>query len=336
MRKMCCIERRRVAAPRRRVSTISIEPRDPVRKILEKSRAAVTIEEPDDQTRKRKGCVLCIHGAPGSVFDWRYLSPELTLRGYRVVRMDLPGHGLTKRSALRDPENGSARSMCSYVRDVMKELGTEILTEKPVLVGHSMGTETVVELATQSLTQKELNVGGIALICPIGRRPHRGLTAGISTKNMSVFFMPILKCFGPLKEKIAKLFSVYAFGFATRTPPEEFYWMFQRASQVDFKRNASNLDKLASASFPTLVCHGTSDPLMEPTIHREVLDGWIENSYVSTTSAVNTTKAAKDKVRVTSIQNFCFATFVGENHYVGLKGSVSRVVNYIDRILEQD
>ena len=179
------------------------EPRDPVRKLLKRSGAAVTIEEPDSGTARK--CLFCIHGAPGSVFDWRYLSPELTSRGYRVVRMDLPGHGMTKRSALKDPNDGSARSMSSYVRNVMQELGKDVLTEEPILVGHSLGTETVVELATQSVTSKRpVHVGGMVLICPIGRRPHRALTGGTGKTNLSIYLMTMLNCFGSFKYRIVK------------------------------------------------------------------------------------------------------------------------------------
>ena len=263
------------------------------------------------------------------MFDWRYLSPEMTSRGYRVVRMDLPGHGETKRSALKDPDDGSARSMSAYVRNVMEELGTDVLTHAPILVGHSIGTETVVEMATQSLRSKNFNVGGLVLICPIGRRAHRGLTGGIGKTNLSLFLMPILKCFGSFKYRLAKAFSVRAFGFPTRNPGEEYYWMFQRASQIDFNRNASNLDSLSRASFPTLICHGTSDPLMETPIHREMLDGWL--SYHNLTSRTQTSETE----RITFVRDsFRFVTFVRENHYVGLKGSVPRVADHIENWFE--
>ena len=42
-----------------------------------------------------KGLVLLVHGYFDHMGTWRWIIPELTKAGYRVVAFDLPGHGLS-------------------------------------------------------------------------------------------------------------------------------------------------------------------------------------------------------------------------------------------------
>ena len=44
--------------------------------------------------------VVALHGAPGSVRDWRWLGPLLEPR-IRLVRVDMPGYGDTPRALCR-------------------------------------------------------------------------------------------------------------------------------------------------------------------------------------------------------------------------------------------
>lgn len=303
-----------------------VEPRDPA-VTRTQSGATIAIEEPDLASEPCRGTVMCVHGAPGSVFDWRYLGPTLTRRQFRVIRVDCPGHGRTPRGTLRDERDGSARSVARFLTDVANELGPDVMTSRPFVVGHSLGCEAVVSLAAQSLEKQHdmFRLGGVALLCPIGYRPHRGLSNGTS-RNLANFLVPALKMTGPLKNWVAKAFSVRAFGFPVRNSSEEYMWMFERAAAVEFDTNRKHLATIAGSPLPIFLAHGTSDPLMEPSIHEEILESWpgeITSDSTATTNAIA-------ESRVVDKGNLRFVSFKKQGHYVGLKFCVESVASHID------
>jgi pimeloyl-ACP methyl ester carboxylesterase len=75
--------------------------------------------------------LVLIHGSNTSLQSWDLLVPELKT-DYRLILLDLPGHGLTGPDPKRDY---SARSLSDAVLRVMDEVGVK----RAVLVGHSMG-----------------------------------------------------------------------------------------------------------------------------------------------------------------------------------------------------
>lgn len=86
-----------------------------------------------------KPTVVLLHGAMSSVQSWAGWIPLLST-SYRVVAIDLPGHGLTGETGDRDY---SRTGMVTFVRSILRSLG-----EKHVaLVGHSMGGGVAAEYA---------------------------------------------------------------------------------------------------------------------------------------------------------------------------------------------
>ena len=80
--------------------------------------------------------ILLVHGGGGSLGDWepwyRYLEGD-----YRVIGVDLPGHGLT--GPLPDEDYGPIR-FAVFVRDFVEAMRLEDF----VIAGHSFGGDTVV------------------------------------------------------------------------------------------------------------------------------------------------------------------------------------------------
>lgn len=75
--------------------------------------------------------VVLLHGAMSSVQSWAGWMPSLSTN-YRIVAIDLPGHGLPGETGVRDY---SRAGMVTFVHSILKSLG-----EKHVaLVGHSTG-----------------------------------------------------------------------------------------------------------------------------------------------------------------------------------------------------
>lgn len=78
-----------------------------------------------------KPTVILLHGAMSSVQSWAAWMPSLSM-SFRVIAVDLPGHGLTGETGARDY---GRTGMVTFVHSILRSLG-----EKHVaLVGHSMG-----------------------------------------------------------------------------------------------------------------------------------------------------------------------------------------------------
>jgi pimeloyl-ACP methyl ester carboxylesterase len=86
-----------------------------------------------------KPTVVLLHGAISSVQSWAGWIHSLSTK-YRVVAIDLPGHGLTGETGTRDY---SRSGMVTFVHSVLKSLGEK----RVALVGHSMGGGVAAEYA---------------------------------------------------------------------------------------------------------------------------------------------------------------------------------------------
>ena len=74
---------------------------------------------------------VLVHGSFHASWCWREVAPRLEARGHRVLALDLPGHGT-------DPTPLERVCFQDYVDAIRRVVGR--LDERPVLVGHSMGT----------------------------------------------------------------------------------------------------------------------------------------------------------------------------------------------------
>ncbi|MFL5617957.1 MAG: alpha/beta fold hydrolase [Gemmatimonadaceae bacterium] len=85
--------------------------------------------------------VLLVHGWGASMYMWRDWFAPLAERGYRVVALDLPGHGLSDKPS----EAGRYRlaSMAGTVREVIAIAGLR----RPHVVAQSMGGTVALEAA---------------------------------------------------------------------------------------------------------------------------------------------------------------------------------------------
>jgi pimeloyl-ACP methyl ester carboxylesterase len=85
--------------------------------------------------------VLLVHGWGASLYMWRDWFAPLAERGYRVIALDLPGHGLSDKPS----EAGQYRleSLTATVREVIASTGLA----RPHVVAQSMGGTIALELA---------------------------------------------------------------------------------------------------------------------------------------------------------------------------------------------
>jgi pimeloyl-ACP methyl ester carboxylesterase len=81
--------------------------------------------------------LVFVHGWTCSLEVWRLQAPVFAAKGYRVIALDLPGHGRSDAPELSYTMALFARAVDAVMRDAG--------AERAVLVGHSMGTPVVRE-----------------------------------------------------------------------------------------------------------------------------------------------------------------------------------------------
>lgn len=74
--------------------------------------------------------VILLHGFLESVFIWKSLAERLS-KNYRVISIDLPGHGQS--------DCLSTNISIDHMADIVIELSTLLSIEKAQIIGHSMG-----------------------------------------------------------------------------------------------------------------------------------------------------------------------------------------------------
>ena len=100
--------------------------------------------------------VLLVHGWGASLYMWRDWFAPLTERGYRVVALDLPGHGLSDKPS--DEGRYRLASLTATVREVIAIAGLRC----PHVVAQSMGGTIALDLAVSG----EPALGRLVLVNP--------------------------------------------------------------------------------------------------------------------------------------------------------------------------
>lgn len=86
--------------------------------------------------------LLLLHGVTGDGSNWDYVAPALAQAGYRVLALDLRGHGLSSK-----PERGY-RWAEDYAEDVVDFLRRHV-QGPAILIGHSLGAVVAIPVAVR-------------------------------------------------------------------------------------------------------------------------------------------------------------------------------------------
>ena len=114
----------------------------------------------------RAPACLLVHGAPGTVRDFRYLAPAIAAQGLYAVRVGMPGFGETPR---RTWPRVDAAGRAGFLAQVASALGLV----RYAVVGHSIGGPAALLSAALFPNQ----VSALVLINSVGLLRHRGLSA---------------------------------------------------------------------------------------------------------------------------------------------------------------
>ena len=247
--------------------------------ILELSGGEVQVfEDPVEKPDPSLPPIVLLHCYSCSLHWWDGMAPELTDAGYRVIRMDLLGHG------------GSAKPSSGYGIDaqasLVAEAMNEVEAEGAIVVGHSMGGSVATALAENS---SEL-VDRVVIIDEAAEPDQGGLSLLARAQYVPVLGEALFRIggVGPWSDSLIK--SGYAQAFAPDYDladgfpnPDQVvndleamtYTSFDQAAaeNEDFVEARPLTERLTTAAVPTLVIFGAEDQIYDdPAVALEAYD----------------------------------------------------------------
>jgi len=203
--------------------------------------------------------ILLVPGWGCSVYAYRFTMPALAAAGFRVIGVDLKGHGLSDKPTAH--EEYVIDSLVQHLVEILDALGLE----RPHLIGHSMGGSLLCHFAAAH-PARALSLG---LLSPVGLRGvrmvrlYRALTPWIIT--------PLIRAFQPrLPVKIA-LSRVYGDRGTYTEEDVDQYWAPIRLPNAtvalrellhSYDWHALKHRRLDPVSVPAIAIWGSEDHLM--------------------------------------------------------------------------
>lgn len=188
---------------------------------------ADTGQDPRPVPGERERVFVLVHGIGMGRIVYQDVAPILATRG-RVIALDLPGFG-------DSPEPGSATTIAQTAENLANFLRAEGLAPA-ILVGHSMGTQVVAELAA---TEPAL-VEGLVLIAPTINRWERKATT------------QALRMFQDMWGEGFKVLAIGVYEYFKTNP----LWYFRKLAVMLEHRIEQTC---AQVQVPTLVLYGETD-----------------------------------------------------------------------------
>jgi pimeloyl-ACP methyl ester carboxylesterase len=213
--------------------------------------------------------IVLIHGAGCNLEDMRLDLGEQLAARHRVILIDRPGMGWSKRKT----RDGSAPQLqAAILRDVLDRLGVE----RAVIVGHSWGGALATSFA---LDYPDRTAALILLASPLYPLAHP------TTSLYALFAMPILGWIyaRTLALPVGLPFVGLALGsaFLPQLPPRDYLkrsaallllrpstFLANARDMADLKRNLEpQPERYRGLSVPTVVMSGSSDFVVAPQLH---------------------------------------------------------------------
>jgi len=209
--------------------------------------------------------VLLVHGWGANVYSWAETIPALAAAGYRVIALDLPGHGLSDKPVVEEQYTTAALTR------VIMAVADAYELPRFSLVGHSLGGSLGLDLAVRGERRLDrlglFSAVGLAwspLISPLrllSPRLVNRLTPAILTRTvLSIVLRAAFATNGrPNERDIEQYWAPSQFpeyAWACRACVHKATWGAQPAS------------RLRSLRLPVLVLAGRHDRLVRGTVER--------------------------------------------------------------------
>jgi pimeloyl-ACP methyl ester carboxylesterase len=203
--------------------------------------------------------VVLIPGWGCSVYTYNRNMPALAEAGFRVIAVDLKGHGLSDKPLASDEY--TIESLIEHLRDILDALGLD----RPALVGHSLGGSLIYHFASRYPERARC----LGMLSPVGlkgvplMRLYRFLTPAALT--------PLIRMIKPRVIVTLALMRVYGkrARFTQRDveeylAPSQFpnFALAMRELLHNYDWNAAKRRRLASVDLPAAGAWGTLDHMM--------------------------------------------------------------------------
>ncbi|MEC7750164.1 MAG: alpha/beta hydrolase [Myxococcota bacterium] len=192
--------------------------------------------------------LVCLHGGPGSVRDFRWIAPVLT-EHFRVIRTEQPGFGGTPIAACPEPDF-SARADW-FVR-CLDHLGIN----QSLLLCHSLGGGYGAAIAARHPDR----VAGVAMIAALGLSKHRGMRSA----SLAQLVTPFLR-FSRLRTIMMPIIreGFRRGGFPRSVPDDAYVETMRMVAAIDFRAHRKHLETMNA---PCFIAWAQDDPLVETAI----------------------------------------------------------------------
>ena len=226
-----------------------------------------------DQGGSGGGVLIFIHGTSASLHTWEPLIERLGDR-YRLISLDLPGHGLTGANVARDY---SQEAMVSSLWSLMDHLSITTAT----LVGNSLGGS----VAWHAALDRPKRVRSLVLLAPSGAPNTTAVKSNLGFKLLDTSLgQAVLKKITPRAVVETSLLQTVVSPHIVTEAMVDRYWELLRLSGnrqalidlANTPRDPHAWEKLSRISVPSLVIWGEEDGLlpatMAATFDREIND----------------------------------------------------------------
>ena len=217
--------------------------------------------------------VLLVPGWGCSAYAYRNTMPALAAAGFRVIAVDLKGHGLSDKPVA--PAEYVIESLIDHLRDVLDALSLE----RPYLIGHSMGGSLLCHFASRYPDR----VRALGLLSAVGMRGVRMVR--IYRALTPRFLNPLIRRFRPRFPVKIALSRVYGKRGTYTEEDVDQYWAPIRLPNATvalrellhaYDWHASKHRRLEPVTIPAIAIWGSLDHLMpddEMPFYRELLPG---------------------------------------------------------------
>lgn len=201
---------------------------------------------PDEGDRYQAPTMVLIHGFGGRAAYWEYQLEQFQ-HDYRVIALDLRGHGLTDAPTETD---GAHYDVAELVGDIEAALDVLRVPEKYMLVCHSFGGA----LCSQLVQQHAHRVSALVIIASAVRFKLR--LAGRLLLRSPPAFLTWLR----------EILPLFGFDAARRYPPAHVVYLQNRNAVAGW----DGTDYLRAIKVPTLVILGQRDTLFSDASYKDV------------------------------------------------------------------
>lgn len=204
--------------------------------------------------------ILFVHGFSQSWLTWRRQFASNLAIDYRLIAMDLRGHGQSDKP--RD-----AYADCGVWADDVAAVTRELNLEQPVLCGWSYGSLVILDYIR---TCGEAAIGGMCFVDALTKLGSDAALAVLTPELLNL--VPGLFA-TETEESVRSLRSLLGLCFVEEPAAEDLYLMLgynlavpPHVRQALFSRSIDNDDLLPKIRKPVLVMHGTQDAIVKPSI----------------------------------------------------------------------